>query len=68
MVEAAGSAEGASYQQRVGGFLQMAALIVLLPLTEHQRKNSTGRQREYAAFGCNRSAGTLHRLVIATCE
>ena len=27
-----------------------------------------GRQREYAAFGCCRSAGTLPRSVIATCE
>jgi hypothetical protein len=27
-----------------------------------------GRQREYAAFGCSRSAGTLPRSVIATCE
>ena len=30
--------------------------------------SGVGRQREYAAFGCSRSAGTLPRPVIATCE
>ena len=33
-----------------------------------QRMSLQGRQREYAAFGCSRSAGTLPRSVIATCE
>lgn len=27
-----------------------------------------GRQREYAAFGCRRSAGTLSRSMLVTCE
>jgi len=32
------------------------------------RTTAAGRQRAYATFGCGRSAGTLHRSVIATYE
>jgi hypothetical protein len=40
----------------------------LLSLAAQSSTAAKGRQREYAAFGCRRSAGTLSRSMLVTCE